>query len=70
MRMTFLQQVVQLLPGPAALSAPPLLEAVAEEVAYEVIYLSDIVNVIDSCCRLNAVRLPTKRPGPGMKWLF
>jgi len=70
MRMTFLQQVAQLLPGPAALSAPPLHEAVAEEVAYRVDYLSDIVNAIESCCRLNAARLPTKRPIPGMKWLF
>jgi hypothetical protein len=70
MRMTFLQQVVQLLPGPAALSAPPLHETVAEEVAYGVIYLSDIVNAIESRCRLNAARLPMKRPVLGMKWLF
>ena len=70
MRMTFLQQGVQLLPGPAALSAPPLHEAVAEEVAHEVIYLSDIVNAIESPCPLNAARLPMKQPVAGMKWLF
>jgi hypothetical protein len=70
MRMTFLQQGVQLLPGPAALSAPPLHEAVAEEVAHEVIYLSDIVNATESRCRLNAARLPIKQSIPGMKWLY
>jgi hypothetical protein len=70
MRMTFLQQVVQLSPGPAALSAPPLHQAVAEEVAPGVIYLSDIVNAIESSCPLNAARLPMKQPILGMKWLF
>jgi hypothetical protein len=70
MRMTFLQQVVQLLPGPAALSTPPLHEALAEEVGYGVIYLSDIVNAIESRCRLNTAWAPMKRPVLGMKWLF
>jgi hypothetical protein len=58
------------LPGPAALSAAPLHEAVAEEVAHGVIYLSDIVNAIESRCRLNAAQLPMKQPVLGMKWLF
>jgi hypothetical protein len=69
MRMTFLQQVVQLLPGPAAPSAPALYEPVAEEVAYGVIYLSDIVNADQLRCRLNARRLPNKRLTSGAKWL-
>jgi hypothetical protein len=69
MRMTFLQQFVQ-----SGLDRPlfqrRLTGRVAEEVAHGVIYLSDIVNVIESSCRLNVASLPVQQPLLGMKWLF